>query len=284
VATPIGNLGDLTLRAITVLELVDRVAAEDTRVAGQLLGHLGLHKPLLACDANREDQAAAQVIEHLQRGERVAFVSDAGTPAVSDPGARLVAAVRQAGLRIVAIPGVSSITAAISVSGMVEGPFAFVGFAPHKGADRGRFFEQLSVASLAQVLLESPHRIADCCTQLAKHLGPRPVLVARELTKQFEQLAAVPADQLPAWLASDPNHARGEFVLVIAPPPDQTTPAAHPNHDRLLRGLLEHMPLKSAVKLAVDLTGEPRNALYQRALALRGDGESDGEDAGNEAS
>ncbi len=271
VATPIGNLADLSIRSLTVLSLADCIAAEDTRVTGQLLHLLGLHKPLLACDAHREADAAQSILARLQAGERVALVSDAGTPGVSDPGSRVVTAAQEAGFRVVPIPGASSVTAALSASGMSQGAFAFAGFAPPKGAERARFFMTLAQAAVPTVLFESPHRIKDCFTQLAAALAERPVMAARELTKQFEEIATMPANALPAWLAADAMREKGEYVLVVAAGMQvQSAAASLLSETELLTRLLAHMSVKEAARLAADISGASKNALYARALEIKG--------------
>ena len=270
VATPIGNLADLTLRAIHVLGLVDAIACEDTRHSAPLLRQLGLDKPLLAVHQHNEREAAGAVLARLARGERVAYVSDAGTPAVSDPGAALVAAAQAAGYRCVPIPGASSALAALSVAGDASGaPFSFVGFLPARSGERTIALKAVAENAQTQVLFEAPHRIEALAASLALACGTRSVTVCRELTKQFETVLTVPADALPAWLAADANRSRGEFVLVVhalaGPAPD----AESASHDSTLRLLLAELPLKQAVALAAQLTGAPRNALYERALALK---------------
>jgi len=275
VATPIGNLADLTLRAIHVLGLVDAVACEDTRVAAQLLKHLGLHKPLLALHAHNEHEAAQAVLARLAQGQRVAYVSDAGTPAVSDPGAVLVAAASAAGHPVVPLPGPSSALAALSAAGDTRASaFCFVGFLPAKGGERRSTLATVLADRRAQLLFEAPHRIAELCAALAEAAPQRPVTLCRELTKQFETIVTRPAAELPAWLARDTNHGRGEFVLVLHALPaaaaeDGALPAAALH---TLHVLLRELPLKQAVALAAELTGAPRNTLYQRALADRAEG------------
>ncbi|MEI6025882.1 MAG: 16S rRNA (cytidine(1402)-2'-O)-methyltransferase [Betaproteobacteria bacterium] len=272
VATPIGNLADLSLRALHVLALADTVACEDTRHTGALLRHLGLDKPLLALHEHNESTAAARVIGLLSEGRRVAYVSDAGTPAVSDPGAALVAAVRQAGLRSVPIPGASSAVAAVSVAGDASAAgFCFVGFLPAKGGERRNAVQAVTACLDQQVLFEAPHRIEALLAMLAENLGHREVTLCRELTKQFESVVTLPAAELPAWLAADPNRGRGEFVLVVhalrqkAPADDSLAPDVL----KVLQALLAELPVKQAVGLAATITGGPRNALYEAALALR---------------
>lgn len=268
VATPIGNLADLSLRAIHVLALADAVACEDTRHSAPLLRHLGLDKPLVAVHQHNEREAAPAVLARLARGERVAYVSDAGTPALSDPGAALVAAVRDAGHRVLPIPGASAALAALSVAGDVHATrFGFAGFLPAKAGERAQALAALMAQPGAQVLFEAPHRIEALCEALADACPARLVTLCRELTKQFETVVTLPAARLTAWLAADANRLRGEFVLVLHAPP--FADAAPHDHDATLRPLLAELPLKQAVALAVQLTGAPRNALYERALALK---------------
>ena len=272
VATPIGNLADLTLRAIHVLGLVDAIACEDTRHSAPLLRQLGIEgKALLAVHEHNERDAASGVLARLARGERVAYVSDAGTPAVSDPGAALVAAAQAAGYRCVPIPGASSAVAALSVAGdAVVGPFTFVGFLSSRAGERTRGVQQLAANPQAQVLFEAPHRIEALAAALAEGCGTRTVTVCRELTKQFESVTTMTAAELPAWLAADAHRSRGEFVLVLhALVADTKEDPGPPAFDSTLRTLLAALPLKQAVTLAAELTGAPRNALYERALALK---------------
>lgn len=272
VATPIGNLADLSLRALHVLSLCDTIACEDTRHTGALLRHLGLDKPLLALHEHNESSAAGRVISLLTEGRRVAYVSDAGTPAISDPGAALVAAVRQAGLRAVPIPGASSAVAAVSVAGdgRAQG-FRFVGFLPAKGGERRAAVQAVAACADQQVLFEAPHRIESLLTALADGLAGRDVTLCRELTKQFETVVTLPAADLPAWLAADPHRARGEFVLVVhALAPEAADDEGLPGEVmKVLRALLAELPVKQAVSLAATITGAPRNALYDAALAMR---------------
>ncbi len=266
-----GNLADLSLRAVHVLSRVDAVACEDTRVAAQLMNHLGLHKPLLALHAHNEHEAATAVLARLARGESVACVSDAGTPAVSDPGAVLVAAAAVAGYKVVPIPGPSSALAALCAAGDTRGQgFRFVGFLPAKGAERRTALAQVLADAGTQVLFEAPHRIAALAAELAADAPARRVTLARELTKQFETIVTFDAAQLPGWLAADAHHERGEFVLVLhALPVAAATDALDEAALRTLRVLLRELPLKQAVALAAELSGAPRNALYQQALAER---------------
>ena len=286
VATPIGNLADLSLRAIHVLARVDAVACEDTRNTGALLAHLGLSRPLLALHAHNEAQAAQLVCARLARGERVAYASDAGTPGVSDPGARLVAAVQAAGHRVVPIPGPSSALAALSVAGDPQAVgFAFEGFLPARGATRRAALERVCLAAPAQIVFESPHRIAELADALAARVPARRLTLARELTKQFETVATLAAQELPAWLARDANRLRGEFVLVLhaqAAGADGPDAGLDPAARRLLLALLRELPLKRAVALAAELGAAPRNQLYEAALAWRAASEGTADASGDE--
>jgi 16S rRNA (cytidine1402-2'-O)-methyltransferase len=270
VATPIGNLADMSLRAIHVLTLVDAIACEDTRHSAPLLRHLGIDKPLMALHEHNEREAAGPVLARLARGERVAYVSDAGTPAISDPGAALVAAAQAAGYRTIPIAGASSAVAALSVAGdAAGGPFMFIGFLPSRGGERSKALKSLAANPLTQVLFEAPHRIAELAESLGGLCPDRHVTMCRELTKQFETVATMKGQALSAWLADDSNRSRGEFVLVVHGLATAEATAGPEAHDSTLSVLLAALPLKQAVALAVELTGAPRNALYDRALALK---------------
>lgn len=281
VATPIGNLADVTLRAVHVLARVDAVACEDTRVGAQLLRHLGLHKPLLALHAHNEHDASAAVLQRLAAGETVAVISDAGTPAVSDPGAVVVAAAAAAGYRVVPIPGPSSALAAISAAGDTAGQgFTFVGFLPAKGGDRQQALAAVLAETRTQVLFEAPHRVDNLLAALASRAPARRVTLARELTKQFETIITAPAADLPAWQAADPHRAKGEFVVVMhaLPAAALVEDALDAATERCLTALLRELPLKQAVALAVEITGAPRNTLYKHALALQKSAQADDAD------
>jgi 16S rRNA (cytidine1402-2'-O)-methyltransferase len=269
VATPIGNLADITLRALHVLHLADCIACEDTRHTQALLRAYGIEKTsaqLLAVHQHNEAQACEGVLERLRAGQRVAYVSDAGTPGVSDPGARLVAAAASAGLKVVPLPGASSVTTALSVAGIVqEGGFLFAGFPPTKTMERDAAVAAWGAEPRAVVLLEAPHRIVALAKALTV-LGERPVTVARELSKQFEEVATVPANALDDWLSDPPQRQRGEFVLVLHP----SCATSDPGQDlKVLKLLLAELPLKTAVKLTAEITGSARNTLYEAALLLK---------------
>ncbi|WP_418317873.1 16S rRNA (cytidine(1402)-2'-O)-methyltransferase [Piscinibacter sakaiensis] len=269
VATPIGNLADLTLRAIHVLSLVDAVACEDTRHSAVLLQQLGIDKPLLALHQHNEAGAAQGVLQRLAQGQRIAYVSDAGTPAVSDPGALLVAAVQAAGYQTLPIPGASSVLAAVSVAGDAAGSgFRFVGFLPTRAGERQSVLQAALDATATQVLFEAPHRIVALADALAALAPQRRVTLCRELTKQFETIATMAAAELPGWLSADANRQRGEFVVVVHGAPQAVAADAAAN-ERLLRVLMRELPLKQAVALGAELSGAPRNALYEQALALK---------------
>ena len=271
VATPIGNLADITLRALHVLALADTVACEDTRHTQTMLRAYGIDKPaaqLLAVHQHNEMQAAQEVAARMQQGQRVAYVSDAGTPGISDPGARLVAQLREQGLRVIPLPGASSVSALLSAAGIDDTAapgFVFVGFLPAKAAERTAALEALQKQARAVVLLEAPHRIGTLAQALTVW-GVRAVTIGRELTKQFEDIHTLPAAELAAWLDADSNRLRGEFTLVLHP---AANAVAAVQDDRILALLMEHLPLKTAVQLAAQISGESKNALYVRALALK---------------
>ena len=270
VATPIGNLADISLRALHVLQLADAVACEDTRHTQALMRAYGIDKApsqLLALHQHNELEAAQVVVARLQQGQRVAYASDAGTPAVSDPGARLVAATRQAGLRVVPLPGASSITAALSVAGAHgdHAGFVFGGFLPSRAGERDAAILLLAREARPVVLLEAPHRVEALARSLLV-LGERQVTVGRELTKQFEEVVTMACSVLPGWLAAEPHRTRGEFALVLH---GTAQPQVQDDGQRVLELLLKELPLKGAVKLAAEITGGSKNELYEAALRLK---------------
>ena len=272
VATPIGNLRDITLRALDVLRAADVIAAEDTRTSQHLLAAYGIQARLVAVHEHNEAAAAGRIIDDLHAGKRVAYISDAGTPGLSDPGARLARAVREAGLPVLPVPGASALAAALSVSGL-EGGFLFQGCLPPKAAARRKVLEGLREVPTALVFYEAPHRIQETVADLAAVLGgERAILFAREITKRFEQFHACPLAEAAAWLAADDNHRRGEFVLVVWPPTEKTEVAGGEGR-RVLEILLAELPLKQAAQLAVKLTGGRKNELYELALRLKNETE-----------
>jgi 16S rRNA (cytidine1402-2'-O)-methyltransferase len=278
VATPIGNAADISLRALHLLGLADRIAAEDTRNTGQLLARYGIAKPLVAVHEHNERAAAERIIEFLQAGERIAYVSDAGTPGISDPGAKLVDAVRAAGYPVIPLPGASAVATALSVSGDWAATFTFLGFAPTKAKQRAAFLQPLAAHPHALVFYEAPHRIVETVRALGEALGgERRILIARELTKLHEALHCCTLAEGPTWLEEDANRQRGEFVLVVEGAPAQAH-GAHEDataHDALLRLLLEEVTVSSAARIAASITGASRNALYARALELKKEQEED---------
>jgi 16S rRNA (cytidine1402-2'-O)-methyltransferase len=270
VATPIGNLGDITLRAIETLKNVDAIAAEDTRHTAGLLAHFGLSKKLIAVHEHNENQAAEKLLIQLKNGENIALVTDAGTPGISDPGAVVVDAVRKAQIKVVPIPGVSAVITALSASGIVQNGFYFHGFLPASGAARRKVLESLKTLTVTLVLYEAPHRIMECMEDIAKVLGEaRQITLARELTKTFETIYTCPASQAGAWLQADANQQRGEFVLLIETAPLVETQEISEEAQRILKCLLADLPLKQAVTLATEITQLKKNDLYEFALKLK---------------
>ena len=269
VATPIGNLRDITLRALEVLATADVVAAEDTRNTVYLLSHHGIStNKLIAVHQHNERAAAEKIIARLQAGQSVAFVSDAGTPTVSDPGALLVQAVRAAGLRIIPIPGANAALAALSAAGLSEPHFLFYGFLPNKSAARRAALQSLISYPCTLVFYEAPHRIVECVADLCAVLGgERQIVLAREITKQFETIHVCALRDAEAWLQSDSNQQRGEFVVLVSGAVPQ--PGLSMDTLSTLSQLLEELPLKQAVRLAAKITGASRNKLYQRALHIK---------------
>jgi len=271
VATPIGNLGDLSLRAWQTLMRCDVIAAEDTRSSRVLLEAWGIATPLLAAHRHNEAGAAESIIARLAQGERVGLISDAGAPAVSDPGARIVRAVRDAGYGVVAIPGASAVITALMASGVTsdENPaFVFAGFMPSRAAARQKWLQRWCVLPAPVVMFESPHRLADAVKDLERVCGPdRMLTVARELTKRFEQVATMPLGDMGGWLAADGHRAQGEFVLIVHQAPESgESDAIDAATQRLLDALLESMSVRDAARVAAKATGAPRDALYALAL------------------
>jgi len=275
VATPIGNLDDITLRALACLKIVDRVAAEDTRHSRGLLQHYGIDKPLLAVHEHNEREAATGLIARLQAGERIALITDAGTPAISDPGARVVDAVRTAGLPVIPLPGACAAIAALSASGLLGNSFHFEGFLPGKTSARQQRLDQLALLPSPVVLYEAPHRIVDTLSELAQAFGDsRQILIARELTKRFEQTVRLPLAQACQWIAESPDHQRGEFVLVLAAAEEATQDALSAEAARLMDLLLPELPPKRAAAIAAAATGANKKVLYDYGLQSKANPES----------
>lgn len=276
VATPIGNLGDITHRALDTLREVNVIAAEDTRMTKSLLSHFGISQKLIAVHDHNERNAADGIVKLLSEGQAVALVTDAGTPAVSDPGARVVAAVQAAGFVVVPIPGASALVAALSASGEGEGGFLFHGFLPPKEGDRRRALGALKDSEYALVFYESPHRVVESVASMAAIFGDaRELIICRELTKKFETIVRLELADAVAWLESHENNQRGEFVLILSKSSTGGTIEAEIAQtqalERTLKILLDELPLKQAVALAVKLTGEKKNLVYEMALGIKAD-------------
>jgi len=269
VATPIGNIADVSLRALKVLSLVDAIACEDTRNTGLLMSRLGLSTPLFSAHQHNERESAEKIIGRLRKGDRIALVSDAGTPAISDPGARIVDAVIEAGLSVIPIAGACAGIAALSASGLMTDEFHFVGFLPSKTSQRAQLLSRLASTRATLVFYEAPHRILETAQALASALdSARRVVVAREISKLFEQIHRCPLSELHDWLAQAPEHQKGEFVLLVeaaavSDEPDLLEAA------RVLTILLEGNSVSQAAALAARITGLKKNALYDLALKMQ---------------
>jgi 16S rRNA (cytidine1402-2'-O)-methyltransferase len=269
VATPIGNLADLSPRAAAVLAGVDLILAEDTRNSRVLMQHMGINTPMSALHDHNERGAAGPLIKRLESGESLALISDAGTPLISDPGFVLVRQVRDAGLPVMAVPGPSALIAALSIAGLPTDRFLFIGFLPAKTNARRTTLAPLQHVPETWVCYESSHRIEECLGDIEATLGPeRIVFLARELTKRFEQSIRLPIRELRAWLAADPVHCKGEFVLCIAGAEAQDDDARQlAEGRRLMVRLRQELPTSKAARLAAELSGAPRKQLYDDALA-----------------
>ncbi|MFN0315560.1 MAG: 16S rRNA (cytidine(1402)-2'-O)-methyltransferase [Burkholderiales bacterium] len=269
-ATPIGNLRDITLRALDVLSAVDLIAAEDTRVTRHLLSHYGLSAKIVSLREHNEAREAARLVTLMQQGQSVALVTDAGTPGVSDPGAVFVGKARSAGVKVWPIPGPSAAVCALSVLGWESTQFLFHGFLPSQRRARTQVLEALKTFPYKLVFYESPHRIVETLRDLADCYGPnRQCAVFRELTKKFEESKIAPLPEILAWLDEHADHRRGEFVLIVEGGQEQSTSHGVPP-ERVLALLCEKLPTKEAVRLAADITGGKRNELYALALKLKG--------------
>ncbi|WP_071058428.1 16S rRNA (cytidine(1402)-2'-O)-methyltransferase [Pelistega sp. MC2] len=274
IATPIGNLADMTFRAMYGLQLCDVIACEDTRTSKQLLNFFGVNKPLIAAHQHNEKSAAEEIITLLASGKRVALISDAGAPAISDPGGKLVLLVRQAGFNVVPVPGASAVVTALMASGLTsdERPgFTFVGFIPPKKQARCQFFEQWRHSKEVCIFFESPHRIKESLKDLVDVVGEnRNIAIARELTKRFEQIITLPSKELLVWLNEDVNHQKGEFVLLVSPEEKQADQTEQEQQlDELLLVLLDSLSVKDSVKIAMQLTKLPKDIIYRRALEIK---------------
>jgi 16S rRNA (cytidine1402-2'-O)-methyltransferase len=272
VATPIGNLADISCRALYVLSKVDAIACEDTRNSAQLFNQLGISKPLIAAHQHNENEVAQKIIQRLQQGESIALVSDAGTPAISDPGARIVDAIRNAGFKIVPLPGASAAVAALSASGLMQDQFYFAGFLPSKVGQRDSTLKTLCNVPATLVFYEAPHRIVDTVTAInALFPGARQIVFARELTKLFEEIHRCALSEAGDWLQADAHRQKGEYVILLeGATPDQNIELIEAK--RVLTILLESCSVKQAAQMAAQLTGLKKNMLYQLALDMQNEG------------
>ena len=267
VATPIGNREDITLRAISTLQSVDFILAEDTRHSGQLLSHLNIKKPLVSLHAHNEASKNDYVIDLLNKGQSCALISDAGTPLISDPGFLLVRAARKSDIKVVPIPGASALITALSAAGVAADTFTFSGFLPAKHLNRVEKLKKLTNIKHTLIFYESTHRIIESIEDIALIFGENcELLLAKELTKTFENFISGSCNDVKSWLLSDLNHCKGEFVLIIPPRQEEAKPEENTN---LLKTLLAELPLKQAVKIASTLTGGNKNELYKLALTLQ---------------
>ncbi len=276
VATPIGNLQDISLRALEVLKRVDAIAAEDTRHSAGLLNHFGISKKLIAVHEHNERQSADKLLTLLQAGENIALVTDAGTPGISDPGAVVVNVLRAAGVKVVPVPGASAVIAALSASGIMQNGYLFYGFLPASGAARRKQLALLKIYTVTLVFYEAPHRILECISDLNHVLGSgRRITIARELTKTFETFHTCLLGDAEAWLKADTNQQRGEFVLLVEPAVLAHEAVLPEEAINTLKLLLSELPLKQAVKLAAEITQQKKNELYEFALQLKSESEHD---------
>ena len=268
VATPIGNLDDMSVRALKVLREVTLIAAEDTRHSSRLMQHFGISTPLAACHEHNERDEGSRFITRLLAGDDVALISDAGTPLISDPGYHLVRQARAAGIPVVPVPGACALIAALSAAGLPSDRFIFEGCLPAKAVGRKARLEQVKEEPRTLIFYEAPHRILECLQDMEQVFGAdRPALLAREITKTFETLKGLPLGELRAFVEADSNQQRGECVVLVAgwtPPEDEDVIGAEAR--RILDLLLEEMPLKRAAALAAEITGVRKNLLYQVAL------------------
>lgn len=275
VATPIGNIGDISLRALNVLAIADAIACEDTRNTSQLLARYGLSKPLIAAHQHNEREAADKLINRLQTGERIALVSDAGTPGVSDPGARIVDAVRAAGLRVTPLPGASAAISALSASGLLDDQFHFIGFLPNKTKQRETVLLGLQATVGTLIFYEAPHRIVETVAALATAFEPsRQIVFGRELSKLFEEIHRCSLCEASNWLRADPHRQKGEYVVLVQGAQSQED-GGDIEARRILGILLQECSVKQAATLAAQITGQKKNALYDLALQMQNDADAE---------
>jgi len=274
VATPIGNLGDITLRALHVLNAVDGIACEDTRHSAALLRQFGIHKKCLALHEHNEVTATKKIISYLKQSQRWAYISDAGTPGISDPGAKLVSAVQQAGFRVLPIPGASALAAIVSVGGgaldHLQGRFQFIGFLPHKAKERDSVLSEINLSAQATIFFESPHQIKASLLALSTSLQPeREIIIGRELTKKFESIAYLNAGALASWL-ENATSLKGEFIILVAGDKSREPPSVEAVElHRWIQVLSEYLGSKEIAKVVASATGMPQKAAYQLALMAK---------------
>ena len=269
IATPIGNIGDISLRALSILGMADVIACEDTRVTKNLLSSYGLSKELVSAHKHNERQAGQYLVERLKKGERVVLVSDAGTPAVSDPGAKIIDEVRNAGMNVIPVPGSSAAVTALSAAGFPDDHYLFFGFLPTKNVQRKETLKKLKDNEATLIFYEAPHRIEETLKALTEIFEPmRRIVIARELTKLFEEIHRCTMADVMEWFRSDPNHKKGEFVLLVESTP-QGSDEPNAESERVLSILMEKMPASTAASLAARITGDKKNRLYELALQMR---------------
>ena len=269
VATPIGNIADISLRALHVLAMADAIACEDTRNTAQLLTRYGINKPLIAAHQHNEREVAEKILARLEAGERIALVSDAGTPGVSDPGAKIVDAIKLANLPVTPLPGASAAISALSASGLIHDRFYFIGFLPAKAGQRESMLREVQAIPASLIFYEAPHRIIEAVKAMLEVFGAaRRIVLAREVSKLFEEIHRCSLGEASAWLAADSMREKGEYVILV-----EAAAVAESEQDlearRVLTILLEECSVKQAAALAAQLTGQKKNALYQMALEMK---------------
>ncbi len=270
VATPIGNLSDITQRALEVLKSVDLIAAEDTRHSGQLMARLGISAKFTALHEHNESHASTHLINELLAGKNIALISDAGTPAISDPGTLLIAAAHDAAIRVIPVPGASAVICALSAAGIAAPNWLFYGFLPAKPGHRRTCLQTLAALPYTLIFYEAPHRIVECVADLAEILGgERRITFARELTKLFESIHSLPLAEAAAWLGADANRQKGEFVLIVGGAAADDKADDHAELRHTLTVLMDELPLRQAAHIAARLTGVKKNTCYKLALTLQ---------------
>lgn len=269
VATPIGNLADITLRALAVLQKADLICAEDTRISAQLLSAYGIQAKLVSVREHNEQQMADKIIAALASGQSVAQISDAGTPAICDPGAKLVSRVRQAGFKVVPIIGASAVMGALSVAGITEPHFYFHGFMPPKSSERIKLLEHWQNTDYPIIAFETPHRIIATLNDMMHIFPERKIMLAREISKTFETFLSGSITDIQAALQSDSNQTRGEMVLVIYPAPQEKTDTLPKEAQNIMKILAAELPTKQAAELAAKITGENKKDLYNLAISWK---------------